>query len=283
MSNEAMLQVVKVCRLGGVHARVLLDDGRKAKVPLALSSEGTVFPATDIIDQLVSGKVDWVHIQLKHEKRKPKILASVRAAPVSVAEQNKRAQDDYNIVKACVLKFHKGIASRRIGYDELLDLTSDIYVHFIQRGFFEGYDPNKSAYSTWVFKAVKNYIITMWRSRDRQFQMSMARLDQEFDSEDGDAGTMYDVVKDSSLISAEENAMRAEIQDRFRELAVDLDAAMLFEDGLPSYFDIYAALRDNVFDDLLDNYVGQFRRKQFMDKYQNFKQSASRIYATEMV
>jgi len=294
MVGGRVLTIERIVKQGADNVRVLLDDGRRVKVPLSMGIVGGQIPIEDIRDTLISGKVDWIHASLKKAKRKPKVLAScvsTQDANETMQERinriNKRSQNDLKIIKACALKYLKSVNARSVSPDELEDLGSDIYIHLFERNFFEGYDPTRAAYTTWVFKAVKNYMITMWRSRTRQFNHSMLRMDAEFESGSGagqkESATLHDIIADRSLISSEEEAMLKAVTDRFKVIAVEMDDAALFEDGLPSYFDIYEAVRDNDFDALIENYVGVHRKKQFMDKYQEYKQRCTDVYSTEML
>jgi hypothetical protein len=278
-----VLSIVKVIKQGVTNARVLLNDERKVKVPISMGVVGLEIPVTDIQDILISGKVDWIHSSLRKEKRKPKVLVAVREVPKSEYEKNQRAFNDRKIIRACILKYMRSLPKHHIFYDDLEDLTSSIYEHLLLRGFFEGYDASKSAYTTWIYRAVKNYIITMWRSRDREFNLKMAHLDECFAGEEAEEDlSLYDVVSDKSLISSEEKLIRDEVSGRFKFLAEQLDDIMEYEDGLPSYLEIYEAVRDNVFEDLIENYVSSYRKKQFLEKYQCFKQHCLDTYLSEM-
>jgi len=281
------LTVMRVLREGSDNARVLLCDGRRIKVPLSLGTVGNIIAYSDIVDVLFAGKVDWIHISLKKEKRQPKVYNACRKAPTSYKEQNARALSDLTMIKRCIRLYLKSLPLKsRMSEEEHDDLASDIYIHMFIRGYCEAHDPNQSSYLTWIYYAVRNYLITHWRSRSLDFMRSMLRLDASLDHEPGvmseGAATLHDIIKDTSLISCEEKCMTELTLDRFKIIAASMDEAALFEDGLPSYLDIFEAIQDNDFEALVENYVGSNRKRQFTDKYNTFKEYCSAFYLEEL-
>ena len=280
LQSQKTFQVVKLIKYGNTNARVQLDDGRRVKTPLQLGVVGAVFLEDDIISVVVQGKIDWYHRTLRKEKRMPKVLERVRSEPVSVRDKNRQAKADRDIVKACILKYIQSLPRNSMVTEELEDLTSSIYMHLYQRGFFDGYDSTKSNYTTWCFKAVRNYMITMWRSRDRDFNVSMLRLEMVLDG-DGAPCTLRDLTPDRSFMLQEEAVMAEAVSDRFKIIASSMDEAALYEDGLPTHIDIFEAIRDNMFDELMEKHVGKYRKKQFMEKVAVYRQCCQKVYTDE--
>jgi DNA-directed RNA polymerase specialized sigma24 family protein len=273
------LQIIKIVKQGTQHARVLFSDGRRVKIPLAMAQVGRLIPAVEIVDVLVSGAVSWVHVSLRKPKRVPKVMKSLSTRVMDPRETNKKAFADLNLIRNCILHYRKSSTRNWISKDDLDDLAGDIYSHLYQRGFFDGYDPAKSAYSTWIFKAVKNFIITAWRSKVREFAANMDYLDAPIKTESpDDSGILYDLVPDRSVITSEEALMREEYIGNFRELAERMDEDEDLFDGLPSNMDIFNAMKDNLIDELIDTYVSKWQKKRFMQKYKTFRTYCEELY-----
>lgn len=93
----------------------------------------------------------------------------------------------------------------RKGYNltsyDIEDLVQEVMVHFLEKKFFEKYNPAQTSYRYFIWVATKNYLITLSKQDKIRF-MSLDRVVGE--AEDGE--TFLDMVEDPNHFLVEMNS-----------------------------------------------------------------------------
>jgi len=255
------LSIVKLMRAGPIMGSALLSDGRKAyQIPCAMLQVGTVVSPDCLRMVRHAGYNRWHYIQRTPRYR---VLPSRRRGNLSSKAKIGQDASDWASLKRVVIRYISNASLREIGdlslvpsRDALYDICADLYEHLLKRNWFDAWDPLRKPYASlegYLWPIVHNFLISRTRNVPRQVNLDMLRLG-------------LCPIEDTKYLNSLETLCQKEFSDFMRGLTSHLDEEALFEDGLPSYLDIFEAMQDNDFEALLENYVGVHRRRQFKAK-----------------
>lgn len=239
-----MHQIIKVLRASEKNASCLLDDGRKVKMPRSIAEMG--FIADEDIKEVEKGySVVYVHISMWKPKRVPKVPALLRDMQAFDAEK------ELNLLKALVRKNAVAVLDRRLSADELDDLAEEVFLHFWERNYFQGYDPEKVGYLPYLSRGVRNFLIDYKRNSKYKFEKKQISMDKPVKKEK-DACSLGELIADRFVLD-ESAVLDMQFKALFEKFDSEVKELDLIGTGLTiTYSDIFKALfLTDSYDDLV--------------------------------
>lgn len=208
------MQIIKINRSSTKNARVTLDTGLSIVVPLAIAVVGNDIPAEDIISTEVKGISTYVYKTFYKEKRKPRVLPTIRDM------SNFNATSELNLIKSRIRR-HSDVFGRTLSEDEVNDLADDIFIHFWERGFFQGYDSAKLKYESYISRGVRNFCIDRMKSTSYRLRQKTVSLNSPIPGSE-DNSEMIDFLEDPT-IDIYKDLEASELLSKFKAIALSAD------------------------------------------------------------
>lgn len=210
-----MHQIVKALKIGQKSSRVLLDDGRKVRVPNSVLTIGFISDE-DIREIETSGVADYIHVSFYKPPRQ-------RSEPVLCRDMSRfDASAELKLLRGVICK-NLFVIGRTLSDEEIDDMTEDCFLHFWERKLFQRYNAEKlKSYNSYLSRAVRNYMIDLKRNSKFKNERNQRSLDQRVKGDEG--STLGSLI--ASDYNLENESVTNLLSEKFPELVSKLRAVV---------------------------------------------------------
>lgn len=211
-ATPTQLQVIRVIRLGDKNARVLLSNNQVAKIPTSFLSSETI-SSSELVQDPSSPDL-LIHTSLVRTPRKPRV-------PILTRDMSQfDATAELATIASLVRRHAPQVFGRHLSSSEVSELSEELFLHFWERYFFQGYNPKKCpSYVSYLSRGVKNFLIDKKRKKSNRIERRTLSLDANLPSDDTNF-TLLELLADPTEDTYEKVEVRLLIDAMWREVDI---------------------------------------------------------------